>query len=121
MTERLSVALLPSSFHWDLGLETASLESGFRYHLLDAFHPLFVQCSFGIIRMNPVLENTSPRYFYKSFDRLSAGFVVPINDLGVVIMPRVGLRTIFMESPFNGNRLIGYNQVELGLNAGYHF
>jgi len=126
MTEKLSAASLPppffpSSFGLDLGLETMSLESGFRYHPIDAIHPLFVQLSLGIIRLNPVLENTSPRYLYKSFDKVAAGFVVPVKDLGVVVMPKVGLRTIFMESPFNGNRLSGYNQVELGLNAGYNF
>ena len=36
-------------------------------------------------------------------------------------MPKVGLRTIFMEAPFNNSRLSGYDQVELGLNAGYNF
>ena len=112
---------LPSPYIQDIGMETVSLESGFRYHPIDAFHPLFVQVSIGVIRLNPVLEYTYPKYFYKSFDRVAAGFLVPVKDLNIMIMPKVGLRTIFMESPFNGNRLMGYNQVELGLNAGYNF
>jgi len=102
-------------------METMSLESGFRYHPVNAFHPLFVQASLGIIRLNPVYEYTTPKYFYKSFDRVAAGFLVPVKDLNIVVMPAVGLRTIFMESPFNGNRLSGYNQVEVGLHAGYSF
>jgi len=111
----------PLAYRMDFGLETISLESGFRYHPIDAFHPLFVQLSLGIIRLNPVYEYTSPKYFYKTFDRVAAGFLVPVKELNIVFMPKVGLRTIFMESPFNGNRLSGYNQVELGLNAGYNF
>jgi hypothetical protein len=109
------------SFSQDIPMETMSLESGFRYHPIDAFHPLFVQVSLGIIRLNPVYEYTSPKYFYKTFDRIAAGFLVPVKGLNIAIMPKVGLRTIYMEAPFNGNRLSGYNQVELGLNAGYSF
>ena len=111
----------PWIYKMDFKLETMSLESGFRYHPIDAFHPLFVQLSLGIIRLNPVYEYTSPKYFYKTFDRVAAGFLVPIKELNIVLMPKVGLRTIFMEAPFNNSRLSGYNQVELGLNAGYNF
>ena len=102
-------------------METMSLESGFRYHPICDFHPLFIQASLGVIRLNPVLENTDPRYSYKSFDRVAAGVLIPLKDLDIEVIPKVGLRTIFMESPFNGNELIGYNQVELGLSAGYNF
>ncbi len=109
------------AFSQDIVMETVSLESGFRYHPIDAFHPLFVQVSLGIIRLNPVYDYTSPKYFYKTFDRIAAGFLVPVKGLNIAIMPKVGLRTIYMEAPFNGNRLSGYNQVELGLNAGYSF
>jgi len=117
----ISTFFFPWDFSMDIGLETMSLESGFRYHPIDAFHPLFVQVSLGIIRLNPVYEYTSPKYFYKTFDRIAAGFLVPLKDLNIVLMPKAGLRTIYMEAPFNGNRLSGYNQVEVGLNAGYSF
>jgi len=120
--ELFPIGIIPLSLQvQNFGIETMSLESGFRYHPIDLFHPLFVQLSFGIIRLNPVLENTAPRYSYKPFDRVAAGLLIPLKDLDLVVTPKVGLRTIFLESPFNGNELIGYNQVELGLNAGYNF
>jgi hypothetical protein len=128
MTETFSMPNLPyfpvlgfqRSFIFDTGIETVSLESGYRYHPIDNFHPLFLQISLGVIRMNPVVENTSPRYFYKAYDKISAGVVIPIMDSGFIVMPQIGLRTIFMEIP-NTSLLGGYNQFEFGLNLGYRF
>ena len=111
-------ALFGPSFHIDFPTETVSLESGFRYHPLDAFHPLFVQASIGIIRMNPV-PKTSPRYFYKTYDEFTFGFVVSAGNTGIVVVPKAGLKTIFMQEYSNANLLGGYNQFTLGVNLGY--
>lgn len=115
----LSAPFFPSQFVMDMGIESFSLESGFRYHPFEVFHPFFLQASLGVIRMNPVYEFTSPRYVYKAFDRVFIGCVVPVLNLGIVVMPKVGLTTIFMQEYRNGNRLGGYNQFEFGLNVGY--
>jgi hypothetical protein len=122
MTESLSILSSASPFSpfgLDMGIETFSLESGFRYHPIDLFHPLFVQVSLGVIRMNPVFESTSPRYFYKTFDRAIVGCLFPVLNTGIIVMPKIGLTTMFMQEYTNGSRLGGYNQFEFGLNAGY--
>lgn len=108
----------PSSFELDLVMETFSLESGFRYHPIEDFHPFFVQGSLGIIRMNPVLE-TSPRYLYQTFDRLVVGCVAPLLNSGITVIPKVGLTTIFMPEYTNADRVGGFNKFEFGVNAGY--
>lgn len=99
-------------------LETVSLESGFRFHPIEAFHPFFVQASLGIIRLNPI-EDSWPRYIYQTFDRLVVGSLFGIGDTGIVLVPRVGLRTLWLSEGASGNQLGGYNQVELGVNVGY--
>ena len=109
----------PSTITIDIPMETFSLESGFRYHPVGSFHPLFVQASLGIIRLNPVYEFTSPRYLYATFDRITIGFVLPILNPEIVLMPRVDLTTMFMGELSNASRLGGYNQFEFGLNVGY--
>ena len=114
-TSRLPYPIL---FQLDIPTETVSLESGYRYHPIEEFHPLFVQASLGIIRINPIPE-TSPRYFYKSFDELVIGLVIPAGNTGVQILPKAGLKTIFMEIPPNADRLGGYNQFTLGVSVGY--
>jgi hypothetical protein len=64
-------------------------------------------------------ENYYPKYFYKSFDRASIGCVLPVFDSGIVVMPEISLKTIFMGEFSNGNRLGGNNQWEFGLRTGY--
>ncbi len=108
----------PVFFQLEIPAETVSLESGYRYHPIEELHPLFIQASLGIIRINPIPE-TSPRYFYKSFDELVIGFVIPAGNTGVQILPKAGLKTIFMEIPPNADRLGGYNQFTLGVSVGY--
>jgi hypothetical protein len=105
----------------DDGIETFSLESGYRFHPIDKFHPLFLQASFGIIRLNPVLEGTSPRYTYKAFDRLTVGAVIRLGETSLAVLPKISLRTLWMEGPPSGEMLQGYNQFEFGLNAGILF
>lgn len=100
--------------------EMFSLSSGIRYHLLESYHPFFIQGSLGIIRINPIIK-TSPRYYYQTFTDLRTGCAFEIDNSGLVVIPSVGLKTIFMRTIPNFNRLGGYNQFELGLNVGYKF
>ncbi len=99
-------------------METFSFSSGFRYHPFEMLQPLFVQASIGVIRLNPI-EDTSPKYFYKSFTDLSIGGLFHIPDSKLIVAPSVGLKTIFMEAFGPANRLVGYNQINFGLNLGY--
>lgn len=101
----------------DFGIETISLESGFRYHPIELFHPFFVQALLGVIRMNPVEAYSSPRYTYKSFDEVAIGCAVPVIN-GIILMPKIALKTIFMEIIPYG-RIGGYNQFQFGMNVGY--
>ncbi|MFA4923663.1 MAG: PorV/PorQ family protein [Ignavibacteriaceae bacterium] len=103
----------------NIGVETVSLESGYRYHPIEQFHPFFVQASVGIIRLNYVLEKTSPRYFYQAFDELAVGVILPVLDSRVVVIPKFGLTALFMDALPNKKRLVGYNQFRFGLNVGY--
>lgn len=104
--------------------ETFSLSSGFRYHPIEDLHPLFIQASIGVIRLNPI-EDTSPKYFYQTITDLSIGGVFHIVDPNFTVIPSVGLKTIFMDAfgVFYGPtyKLAGYNQIRLGLNLGYEF
>jgi hypothetical protein len=102
----------------DLPIETVSLESGFRYHPIRDFHPFFVQASLGIIRMNPVQE-TAPRYMYQTFDRLVVGSLFEIDGVDIVVIPRIGLRTLWLPEHTNAGELGGYHQFEAGVNVGY--
>ena len=110
---------------YDTKVETFSLESGYRYHPVEMFRPLFAQASIGIIRLNPVSEVkdycTSSKYYYKSYSRLSVGCVVPLWLEKIVLIPKISLRTIFMESYWNTTKLSGLNQFEYGINVGYRF
>jgi hypothetical protein len=119
MTESIFVTALMWREAWtrDFGIETVSFESGFRYHPIEVFHPFFVQASLGIIRMNPVEAYSSPRYTYKSFDEVAVGCIAPVME-GIVVTPKIALKTLFMEAIPYG-RIVGYNQVELGLKIGY--
>lgn len=106
---------------WELkmGVETFSLESGYRYHPLEMFHPFFVQASVGLIRLNYVLEETSPRYHYQAFDELAVGVVLPVMDTKLVVIPKLGLITLFLDELPNSKRLEGNNLFQFGLNVGY--
>jgi hypothetical protein len=111
----------PPSWSWttEKEMETFSLESGFRYHPLEIFRPFFLQAALGIIRMNPIDRSVRPKYFYKSYDVVSAGIVIPVMNLGIVVIPQAGLRTYFMEGYYWNSQLVGYNQLEYGVNIGY--
>lgn len=104
--------------HVGVEIETMSLESGYRYHPFDQFHPLFFQGSLGIIRMNPVIP-TTPRYSYQTYDEIAAGLVLPILESGFVLIPKAGWKTFFIKEIANNKRLGGYNQFTFGINAGY--
>ncbi len=112
-----------SSFSWhfnfDLGIESFSFESGYRYHPLEQFHPFFVQASIGIIRLNYVLEETTPRYVYQGFDEITAGVMLPLFDTKVVVIPKFGLTTLFLDQLPYKKILAGFNQLRLGVNIGY--
>ncbi|MFA6597625.1 MAG: PorV/PorQ family protein [Ignavibacteriaceae bacterium] len=107
----------PNKF--DLGLETFSLESGYRYHPIEQFHPFFVQASVGIIRLNYVLEETSPRYVYQAFDEIAVGAVLPMLDTKIILIPKLGLTTLFLDQLPYKKILGGFNQLRVGLNIGY--
>ena len=106
---------------WEIkmGVETFSLESGFRYHPIEKFHPFFVQASVGIIRLNYVLKETTPRYSYQAFDELAVGAVLPVMDTKLVIIPKLGLTTLFLDELPNSKRLEGNSLFQFGLNVGY--
>jgi|GEM_PF-617013 len=110
---------------YDTKVETFSLESGYRYHPLKMFRPLFVQASIGIIRLNPVTEAeyeyTNSKYYYKTYSRISTGCVVPLGLEKIVLIPKISLRTIFMENFWSAAKLLGFNQIEYGINIGYSF
>ena len=108
-----------SRFEIDNPLETVSLESGYRLHPIDQFHPFFVQASLGIIRINPVNASMTPKYYYQTFDEIAVGGLVPVMDSGIVLMPRIGLKTILMSELSSASRLGGYNQFTFGINVGY--
>ncbi|MFA6540769.1 MAG: hypothetical protein WCT99_04140 [Bacteroidota bacterium] len=99
--------------------ETVSFESGYRYHPFELFNPFFIQGSLGIIRLNPVVERSYPRYLYQTYTDFTAGFVIPFLETGIVLIPNAGLKTIFMKEYSNPSRLGGYNQVEAGVSIGY--
>lgn len=107
------------TWEFKMGLETFSLESGYRYHPIEMFHPLFVQASVGIIRLNYVLEATSPRYHYQAFDELAVGVVLPLMDTKLVVIPKLSLTTLFLDELPNNKRLEGANLFQFGLNVGY--
>jgi len=107
------------TWKFKMGVETFSLESGYRYHPIEMFHPFFVQASVGLIRLNYVLEETSPRYHYQAFDELAVGVVLPLMDTKLVLIPKLGLTTIFMDELPNSKRLEGNNLFQFGLNVGY--
>ncbi len=107
------------TWEFKMGVETFSLESGYRYHPIEMFHPFFVQASVGIIRLNYVLKETTPRYYYQAFDELAVGVVLPVMDTKLVVIPKLGLTTIFMDEFPNSKRLEGNNLFQFGLNIGY--
>ncbi|HTX19679.1 MAG TPA: hypothetical protein VMG34_13575 [Bacteroidota bacterium] len=110
--------LTPIPYQVEVPTETVSLESGYRYHPLEEYHPLFVQASLGIVRMNPIPE-TSPRYLYESYDELVIGLALPVSNGGIVVMPRVGFKTFYFPEDFNNNRVGGYNEFTAGVSVGY--
>ena len=99
-------------------MESFSFASGYRYHPVETFSPLFVQISLGIIRLNPI-NNSQPKYAYQAFDKVSAGLLIPLTGSGLIIMPKVALMTFFFDALDARNKLSGYNQFEFGVNAGY--
>jgi hypothetical protein len=118
MTGKIIIYLITPWEH-TVGIETASFESGFRYHPINAFKEFFVQASIGVLWMNYVHENSTPKYSYTAVDEIAVGFVFPLSDLHIVVIPKAGLRTIFEEIGTIGSRLGGYNQFEFGLSVGY--
>jgi hypothetical protein len=99
-------------------LETLSLESGFRYHLKSS-DPFFFQASIGILRLNQLTESVNPRYGYQAFATLAAGWVIPITDAGLTLMPKVGIRTVVMGGNGRDGQLQGFPQFMFGMNIGY--
>jgi len=106
-------------------VETFSLESGYRYHPLRNFHPLFVQGAIGVMRLNPVTKtyyyNRPSEYFYKPYGRISVGGIIPLWMERIVVIPKISLRTLLMETFWYNKILYGYNQIEYGINVGYRF
>jgi hypothetical protein len=98
------------------GIESFSIESGFRIHPADIAPSLFAQVSIGITRLNPVAENTYPRYSYYSFDRITVGALVPLGP--VMILPNISLKTLWMGTVPDWGTLGGYSAWEFGMNAG---
>jgi hypothetical protein len=99
--------------------ETVALESGYRYHPIEQFHPFFVQASLGIMWLNPMSNWLRLPYFYKTFDDLAVGCVIPVWQNEFNLIPSARFRTLFMETTRADARLCGYSQFEFGLNVGY--
>jgi hypothetical protein len=77
---------------------TESLESGYRYHPIVAFHPLFLQAALGIMRLNPVDDYHDLRHVYYMYDDLVVGCAIPLGDMQLIVTPKAGLRTIYWYS-----------------------
>ncbi len=102
-------------------ISTYTIQSGFRHHPLDQIHPFFVQASLGVMLLKPSSRYAYPRYAYKTYTELSTGWLFDLEDTGICLVPTVGLKTTFMEEALNEHRLGGFNQIELGIKAGYKF
>jgi hypothetical protein len=109
----------PTPWPRESGIETLALESGFRYHPAEKLHPFFIQASLGIMWLNPAVTFAEPRYSYTTFDNLSLGWTFPVSGTGMIVMPKAGFKTIFMQTDPRSSRLGGYSQFEFGVNIGY--
>jgi hypothetical protein len=117
-----NVGIIPAIYYYPVinsGIETIALESGYRYHPFSKFHQIFLQASLGIMWLNPATQYAIPRYMYKPFDNLVVGWTIPIRGTGMILMPKLGLKTVFMELAPVNPRTGGYSQFEFGVNAGY--
>ncbi|HEY6951195.1 MAG TPA: hypothetical protein VI758_02240, partial [Bacteroidota bacterium] len=123
MKERVEVVALPiplrSPAPFSVDIEMLSLESGYRYHPLEPFQPFFVQGSLGVTRMKPLGVRSLPNYSYKSYSLFTAGCELPLFESGLIVVPQVGVRTLFMEETVISSRLLGYNHAEYGVKLGY--
>jgi hypothetical protein len=111
----LSYKLIDSKF------ETFSFYSSYRYHLLENFHPLFIQGGLGIIRINPVIKS-SPRYDYKTAFQFAAGLKLDFLD-PFIITPIIDYNLIMNFITFppvqDAPRILGYNQFNFNLKFGF--
>ncbi len=58
-------------------------------------------------------------YFYKTFDDLAVGCLIPVLHDGLTLMPEARFKTLFMETSRFDAKLCGYSQFEFGVNIGY--
>jgi hypothetical protein len=110
-----SLKLIESKF------ETFSFFSSYRYHLLENFHPLFLQGGLGVIRINPVVKS-SPRYDYKTAVQAAAGLTLDYLD-PLIITPVIDYNFILNFTAYppvsDAPRILGYNQFNFNLKFGY--
>jgi len=111
----MSYRLLESKF------ETFLFFSSYRYHLLENFHPFFLQGGLGIIRINPTVESR-PRYDYKTAFQTAAGLTLDFLD-PFIITPVIDYNFILNFITFppvsDPPRILGYNQFNFNLKLGY--
>jgi hypothetical protein len=100
-------------------MDELTLESGIRYHPLVHSDPFFIQASVGIVRFNPITENTYLQSAYKEFVTAAAGWVIPINDAGLTLVPKLGIRTVVMDRTTMDGHLKGFPEFVFGINIGY--
>jgi hypothetical protein len=105
----------PSEEH----LETLSLESGFRYQSSENSDPFFIQASVGIVRFNLISDPDYSRHAYVAVTNASASRIITLNDAGLILMPKLGIRVVVMGQNSWGDKLEAYPQFVIGMNVGY--
>jgi len=125
---KISYADMQENLHEDnvikydknLEKETFTFESGYRFHPLGVSNGFFTQATLGVMRINPVDKNATPKYVYRPLGKLNVGALFFSEKTGVGIMPQIGFRMLFLNSP-KENGIKDFNQFEFGLNVGYRF
>ncbi|HLP18625.1 MAG TPA: hypothetical protein VK470_20375 [Bacteroidota bacterium] len=101
-------------------LETISCESGFRLHSSEKLNSLFIQASLGIVWFNQMSGDIKPQSAYEPFASMGGGWCIPLNDAGLTLMPKLGLRTVVMGRHGNiRDDLKAFPQFTIGMNIGY--
>lgn len=101
----------------EYNVETFVVGSGFRYHPIEEFLPLFMQAGFLILRANPI-ERTWPKYEYRSGLNIGFGWVLELPQ-HLVLIPGLSLTSVFNREGDTPPRLAAFNQIEFTLRFGY--
>lgn len=108
-------------FKLESNIETFSIFTSYRSHILQNFHMFFLQTGLGIIRENPVIQS-EPKYDYNTAFQASAGLTLDFLD-PFIITPVIDYNFIlnFIAYPpvSEPPRILGYNQFNFNLKLGY--